>query len=584
MPLIARLRKADESSWPDRDLDLLSSEPSTRWPAARFSLQSSRPLSLRENRIGFVLEVGMLLAEKYRIISAIAQGGFGQVYLGYDEDMERYVAIKELLHDTAAESYDTWQDYRMRFIKEARTVGQFAHPNVVRAYSLESTADSSMYLVMEYVDGESLEQLLQQGGSLKAERALEVAIDICTAIAAIYRQDIVHRDIKPSNILISRQGAAKLTDFGIAQVGHETRRTQQAVGHPGTPAYKSPEQATSTAYLDQRSDLYALGLVVYEMLTGRLYARDRIPPSHYTAQVPPALDAAVMRTLEENPAERYQTAEELLLDLRRIHDEDTLGQMLIVLRGLVSDRLLLITSILLCLALALTIYRLSAVVLAPSPPPELVAVQGEVTATPSPTPAPPTATPGPPTATATPELDVRSSDPYETDDDVPVTISVGEIQRRSFFPAGDIDRVAFRVKAGLEYVVLTANLNVGVDTLITVQVDDTQIANDDISAGTLASQVSFLAAQDGIVTATIQNQDRYGPDRTYDLSVFITVSALPPTPSMPPVPTPAPPATAEPSPTPRPTLTSEPTWTPMPTQTETPDAAWPDSLPDSGAP
>ncbi|MBN1401432.1 MAG: serine/threonine protein kinase [Anaerolineae bacterium] len=531
-----------------------------------------------------VLDVGMLLADKYRIVSSIAQGGFGRVYLGYDEDMERYVAIKELLHDTAAESYDKWEDYRMRFIKEARTVGQFAHPNVVRAYSLETTADSSMYLVMEYVDGESLEELLEEGGPLRVERALDVAIDICTAISAIYRRDIVHRDIKPSNILVSRQGAAKLTDFGIAQVGHETRRTQQAIGHPGTPAYKSPEQATSTAYLDQRSDLYALGLVIYEMLTGRLYARDRIPPSHYAEQVPPSLDATVMRALDENPAGRYQTAEELLVDLRRIHNEDTLGQMLIVLRGLVSDRLLLITSALLFLALALTVYRLSAVVLAPSPPPEIAAMQAEITATPSPTPAPPSATPGPPTATTTPELDLRASDAHEPDDETPITISVGEIQRRSFFPEGDIDRVAFRVKAGLEYVILTANLNVGVDTLISVAVNGVQLANDDISAGSLASQVSFLAAQDGIALATIQNQDRYGPERTYDLSVFITVPTASPTQPVPPSPAAAPPATAEPTLTPRPALTSEPTWTPMPTSAETLSAAWPDSLPDSGAP
>ena len=107
---------------------------------------------------------------------------------------------------------------------------------------------------------------------------IQLGLDISSAIEAIYRRDIVHRDVKPGNILLTEDGSAKLTDFGVAQLGHETRRTQTARGHPGTPAYKSPEQANYTGYLDERSDLYSLGLVMYEMLTGRLYVRNLVPP------------------------------------------------------------------------------------------------------------------------------------------------------------------------------------------------------------------------------------------------------------------------------------------------------------------
>ena len=220
-----------------------------------------------------VLEPDTLLVGKYRIISTIGEGGYGQVYLAYDEGMERHVAIKELLHDKATLSPDKWQEYQARFRKEAQTVSQFSHPNVVTTYALETNATGSMYLILEYVDGGSLKDLLETAAPLGVEQALSITIDIARAVEAIYRQDIVHRDIKPSNILITQDGHAQLTDFGVAQVGHETRRTQEARGHPGTPAYKAPEQATSTGYLDQRADLYALGLVLYEMLTGRMYVR-----------------------------------------------------------------------------------------------------------------------------------------------------------------------------------------------------------------------------------------------------------------------------------------------------------------------
>ena len=521
-----------------------------------------------------MLDADTLLAGKYRIISSIGQGGFGQVYLGYDEGMERYVAVKELLHDAAAESPEEWQEYQARFRKEAQTVGQFAHPNVVSAHALEIDAESNMYLVLEYVDGGSLEDLIEREGPLGVERALSIAIEICSAVGAIYRRDIVHRDIKPSNILVSQDGGAKLTDFGVAQVGHETRRTQEALGHPGTPAYKSPEQATSTAYLDERSDLYSLGLVLYEMLTGRLYVRNRVAPRHYNDRVPPSLNALVMKSLEEKPSERYQTAEEMLRDLGHIRDQDTVGQVQIMLRGLSSDRVLLVTSMLLILAAIVTVYRVGSVLLGAQPSPRATPPIEQGSATPSATPSPylplekPTA---PPQATAnTSGAGGLGGDPYEVDDQVPVPISVGETQRHTFAPEGDIDRIIFRVKAGRTYILTTANLSVGVDTSLEVVVNGEKATNDDVSPGSLASQVSFTAIEDGTAVAAVSNHDQFGPERGYDLSVLMTLPTVTATASVTPSALPGPTATSPPTITPRPTITRGPTLTLVPTRTQTP--------------
>ncbi|MBC7236121.1 MAG: serine/threonine protein kinase [Chloroflexi bacterium] len=577
-----------------------------------------------------VLTPGAILADKYRVISAIGEGGFGQVYLGYDEGMERYVAIKELLRDRT--SPEEWAEYQARFRKEARTVSQFSHPNVVTAYALETDAQGNMYLILEYVDGGSLEEILagtidlappkplaagerlrelEEGREAAAEPAparaegqapsaeapaeaieaplsaprtldiawaIQIAIDICRAIEAIYRRDIVHRDIKPSNILITREGVAKLTDFGVAQVGHETRRTQEAVGHPGTPAYKSPEQSTSTGYLDQRSDLYSLGLVLYEMLTGRLYVRNRVPPRVYNPDVPHALNSVVMKALEEDPADRYQTAEEMRRDLEAVRDQNTWGQLRVVAEQLSSNRALAAVAGVVLVALLFGLIRFGAALAGVSAPPDQVAALSptvapramtitpladtrEANTSPQPVPFPgqslvslPTDAP---TATWTPTPGVPD-DVYEPDDQQPVPISVGETQQRSFNPDGDIDRVVLRAKAGRAYIVVTSNLAVGVDTRLELSFYGLAVENDDISPGTLASELSFTADQDGTAVIVVSNGGRYGPERTYELSVLMTL------------PTETPTGTATFTPSPLPTWTEGPTFTPRPTFTRGP--------------
>jgi hypothetical protein len=587
-----------------------------------------------------VLSPGAILADKYRVISVIGEGGFGQVYLGYDQGMERYVAIKELLQD--ATTPEEWAAYQARFRKEARTVSQFSHPHVVSAYALETDALDNMYLILEYVDGGSLEEVLagkidlapppppatEDGGPLDelsaeeqfedasapADRhpppmtpepvgappsgprtldvawAIDIGIDLCHAIEAIYRRDIVHRDIKPSNILLTREGKAKLTDFGVAQVGHETRRTQEAVGHPGTPAYKSPEQSTSTGYVDQRSDIYALGLVLYEMLTGRLYVRNRIPPRAYNPDVPHALNAVVIKALQEAPIARYQTAEALRQDLQTVREQSTWGQVRITLTGIAegmpTNRIGAAVGAVVLLMALLGLYRFgSAVAMQDTASSHPIAQEAApaststTTITPPPTEATQMAMPVVPELgiRGTPEPSILGDVPTPTATPSPQTndpgiLSVGETQLRTFAQEGEIHRLLLRVKAGRTYVITTSNLAVGVDTTLQLTYNGLVVENDDISSGTLASEVSFTADEDGTAAITVSNAGLFGPERTYELSAMLG------SPPATPIPTATLTATATIRPTAGPTWTPRPTFTPgpslTPTRTNTPRPTW----------
>lgn len=477
-----------------------------------------------------MLSLGSVLVGKYQILSVIGQGGYGLVYRGHDIAMDRDVAIKELLQDPSAQSPDQWREYQARFRKEAQVLSQFSHQHVVTAYALEQDATRNLYLVLEYVEGGSLAQRLANECPMSVEQSVDVGIDLCKAIEAIYSRDIVHRDIKPSNILLTRDGHAKLTDFGVAQVGHETRRTQEALGHPGTPAYKSPEQATSTGYLDERSDLYAVGLVLYEMLSGRPYVRDRMNPRHYNSQVPVALDAIIMRALETNPARRFQTARDMQRDLERVRDESTVGQLRIVSRGITPARLAATAGLVAFLLVVGGVYRLGQALSARTPQSRSPAVARTLDSAVGTKPADATWTPVPvarlvptPSVSLTPAPVIVPrlglGDPYEPDDDDPAPIDVGDTQLRVFDPQGDVDRVTFRVKAGRSYSVLVANPAPGVDPRLEVQVGDALYTNDDAEPGTLAAQTRFAASEDGVAVVTVANDGAFGPDASYELSV-----------------------------------------------------------------
>ena len=253
-----------------------------------------------------------ILAERYRIERVIGEGAFGRVYLAFDVRLRRNVAIKELLASRNTTDNDTYARYLDRFQREARATGAIAHPNVVTVYEMAVDEAQNNYLIMEYVDGTNLRDLLAQVGTLPAARALAIATDVARALEAVHEREIVHRDVKPANIMITRRGVAKLMDFGIAQVSTESLRTQTASGHPGTPLYMSPEQSAGGGYLDARSDLYSLGLVLYEMLTGEAYVKRRQPLAASRPDLPPPVVAVTEKLLAREPLLRYQSAAEVV--------------------------------------------------------------------------------------------------------------------------------------------------------------------------------------------------------------------------------------------------------------------------------
>ena len=209
------------------------------------------------------------LLYEYRIERVLGQGAFGVVYLAHDTLLDRPVAIKELTR-TAQTDEIAFQ----RFLQEARAAGNLNHPHIVTVHALK-VAEPSVYLVMEYLPGGSLRALLEQRGRLPVENAARIVADVCEGLAAAHAKAIVHRDVKPENILLTEDGRAKIGDFGIAHVPRGAGGTylSQLTGagfQPGTLIYMSPEQIRGQP-LDGRSDVYQVGALLYEMLTGRHY-------------------------------------------------------------------------------------------------------------------------------------------------------------------------------------------------------------------------------------------------------------------------------------------------------------------------
>jgi serine/threonine protein kinase len=271
------------------------------------------------------LKPGDLIEDKYRITAEIGQGGLGTVYRATDLRLSREVAIKILRHSqTSLEQhygFGTFEGYLRRFEREARVSSFFTgNPHIITIYALEKDRRGDYYLVMEYLEGGSLAQLLKRQAPLEVEQTSNISIEICRALAEIHRHpaEIVHRDLKPSNILFRANGQAVVADFGIAQVGQESEPVagRQRV-HPGSPPYMSPEQRNSFNYLTPASDLYSLGLMIYEMLTAQMFARlQRLPPSLENPRIPAWLDELVIRLLHQDPGQRYQLAGEVAARFR----------------------------------------------------------------------------------------------------------------------------------------------------------------------------------------------------------------------------------------------------------------------------
>ncbi len=263
----------------------------------------------------------------YRVEGELGRGGMGVVYRAVDTQLERQVAIKVL---SAEATHD--EDRRRRFVQEARAASALNHPNIVTIYEVDA-AEGITFIAMELVDGTALDVLLARG-PLPLARSLEYAAHIAAALEAAHAAGIVHRDIKPANIVITRDGRAKVLDFGVAKlIERPTDATMSAVGTApgliiGTAAYMSPEQAQGLP-VDGRSDLFSLGAVLYEMLAGRrpfasssdiglmtaILRDDPAPASSVRADVPAGVDAIVAHALAKAPAERYQHASEIRADL-----------------------------------------------------------------------------------------------------------------------------------------------------------------------------------------------------------------------------------------------------------------------------
>ncbi len=270
----------------------------------------------------------------YRIISQLGEGGMGVVYVAEDTLLGRRVAVK--IPVLAVNSHN----YHARFLREARAVSALSHPHIATVFDYGETTDGRPFIVMELVNGQDLGELMR-AGALTMPRAVELIEYIAAALGEAHRRGIVHRDVKPSNILVDERGEVKVLDFGLAKLIEDrpefaadsdaktlpSMKTRSDV-IVGTPLYLSPEQATGAA-VDARSDLFALGALLYECVAGRaafaganlieiaaqVLHVEPAPPSQYNARVPPELDRITMKALAKKPAERYQRAEDFIRDL-----------------------------------------------------------------------------------------------------------------------------------------------------------------------------------------------------------------------------------------------------------------------------
>ncbi len=263
-----------------------------------------------------------VLGDRYELKGLIGSGGMADVELAHDRELDRQVAIK-LLHNR----YATDPAFQRRFAREAQNASRLSHPNIVGVLD-SGSADGRPYIVMEYVPGRSLEDLISSE-RLLPERAAEIVGDVALALDYAHSRGLVHRDVKPGNILIDPQGQVKVTDFGIARAVDAQDATQTAAVF-GTAAYCAPEQAQGFE-VDRRTDVYALGVVLYELLTGRQpFSADTavalayqhvssqpIPPSRLSGDVTPELEAVVLRAMAKDPNHRYPSARDLNADLQR---------------------------------------------------------------------------------------------------------------------------------------------------------------------------------------------------------------------------------------------------------------------------
>ena len=267
--------------------------------------------------------IGALFDGRYKVLKKLGTGGMATVYLAEDQELGRRVAIKILNAKHASD-----EQFVERFRREASSAAGLSHPNIVQIYD-RGKAEGTYYIAMEVIEGRSLKELIVDRGPSPIPVAVNYGRQILAALRFAHRNGVVHRDIKPHNVLVDEEGRVKVTDFGIARAGASEMTEVGSI--IGTAQYLSPEQARG-APVDARSDLYSVGVVLYELLTGEAPYNGETPveiamkhlsavpepPSAKRPEVPPELDAVVLRALAKNPDDRYQSVEEMDADLNAI--------------------------------------------------------------------------------------------------------------------------------------------------------------------------------------------------------------------------------------------------------------------------
>ena len=266
------------------------------------------------------VERDTIIDGRYRVLKRLGSGGMAEVYCAEDQQLGRRVALK-LLHRRFADD----EQFVERFRREASSAAGLSHPNIVGIFD-RGEWDGTYYIAMEFVEGRTLKDIIRERGPAPPEAAADVALQILRAARYAHKHGIVHRDIKPHNVLIDNEGRVRVTDFGIARAGVSDMTETGSV--MGTAQYLSPEQAQGKP-VDERSDLYSIGVVLYELLTGRVpfdaespvsvalmqVSEPPVPPMEVNPEVPPALNAVTLRAMEKNPDRRYQDADEFIAEL-----------------------------------------------------------------------------------------------------------------------------------------------------------------------------------------------------------------------------------------------------------------------------